>query len=70
MCKDDRRKPILNNYVNAGIYILEPTLLDLVPHDRFDMPQRLEKAIQSSYNVSAFPIHEYWLDVGYPMLLG
>ena len=64
--KTIEEKPILNNYVNAGIYILEPTLLDLVPHDRFfDMPQLLEKAIQSSYNVSAFPIHEYWLDVGH-----
>lgn len=59
-------KPVLNNYVNAGIYILDPVLLDLVPHDHFfDMPQLLEKAIKRHYNVCAFPIHEYWLDVGH-----
>ncbi len=64
--KTIEEKPILNNYINAGIYILEPRLLDLVPHSRFfDMPQLLEKAIQSNYNVSAFPIHEYWLDIGH-----
>ena len=64
--KTIEEKPVLNNYVNAGIYILEPKLLDLVPHGRFfDMPQLLEKAIQSHYNISAFPIHEYWLDIGH-----
>ena len=59
-------KPILHHYVNAGIYILDPTLLDFVPHDRFfDMPELLEEAIKHQHNVSVFPIHEYWLDVGH-----
>jgi dTDP-glucose pyrophosphorylase len=63
-------KPVLSHYVNAGIYLLDPALLDLVPRDRFfDMPQLLEKAIQHQHRVSAFPIHEYWLDVGHPETL-
>lgn len=63
--KTIEEKPSLNYYVNAGIYILDPILLDLVPHDHFfDMPQLLEKAIKHQHNVSAFPINEYWLDVG------
>lgn len=63
-------KPVLSHYVNAGIYLLNPALLELVPHDRFfDMPQLLEKAMQNQHRVSAFPIHEYWLDVGHPETL-
>ena len=63
-------KPLLTHYVNAGIYLLSPDLLDLVPKDEFfDMPQLLEKAAQQGHSVSAFPIHEYWLDIGHPATL-
>ena len=59
-------KPVLNHYVNAGVYILNPALLNLVPHNLFfDMPQLLRKAIKKQHKVSAFPIHEYWLDIGH-----
>jgi dTDP-glucose pyrophosphorylase len=63
-------KPVLSHYVNAGIYLLDPALLDLVPQDCFfDMPTLLEKAMKHQHRVSAFPIHEYWLDVGHPETL-
>lgn len=63
-------KPILSHYVNAGIYLLDPALLELVPSDRFfDMPQLLEKAVAQKHHVSAFPIHEDWLDIGHPETL-
>jgi dTDP-glucose pyrophosphorylase/predicted transcriptional regulator len=63
-------KPVLSNYVNAGIYLLEPGLLELVPSGQFfDMPQFIEKAMEQQHRVSAFPIHEYWLDVGLPETL-
>ena len=63
-------KPVLSHYVNAGIYLLEPVLLDLVPQDCFfDMPTLLEKAMEHQHRVRAFPIHEYWLDVGHPETL-
>jgi len=63
-------KPVLSHYVNAGIYLLDPTLLTLVPKNQFfDMPQLLEQAVQQQQRVSAFPIHEYWLDVGHPETL-
>jgi len=59
---------VINHYVNAGIYLVDQVLLDLVPHDQFfDMPDLLKKAIDLQYQVSAFPVHEYWLDVGYPI---
>jgi dTDP-glucose pyrophosphorylase/CBS domain-containing protein len=63
-------KPVLSHYVNAGIYLLNPSLLDFVPENCFfDMPQLLEKILLEKLRVSAFPIHEYWLDVGLPETL-
>jgi len=58
-------KPTVNHLVNAGIYILNPKLLDLVPLGRYyDMPQLLQDAITHHYHIAAFPVHEYWLDLG------
>jgi NDP-sugar pyrophosphorylase family protein len=63
-------KPALTHYINAGIYLLNPEVLDLVPKDAFlDMPQLLETAADQGKSVSAFPIHEYWLDIGHPETL-
>ena len=63
-------KPVLTHYVNAGIYLLNHDVLDLVPKDAFfDMPQLLETVAQQGKPVSAFPIHEYWLDIGHPETL-
>ena len=60
-------KPSIEHYVNAGIYFIDSSLLGLVPNDQsFDMPQLIEKIIQSNTSVLAFPIHEYWLDIGHP----
>ena len=58
-------KPSFRNYVNAGIYLIEPKLLDYIEKgNRIDMPELLTLAIENKMNVSACPIHEYWLDVG------
>ena len=63
-------KPVLTHYVNAGIYLLNPEVLDLVAEEVFiDMPQVLEHVAQQGKSVNAFPIHEYWLDIGHPKTL-
>ena len=63
-------KPLMTHYVNAGIYLLNPDVLGLVPKDTFfDMPQLLTAATNQGKTVSAFPIHEYWLDIGLPEML-
>ena len=63
-------KPNLTKYVSAGIYVVSPALLQHIPHDTFfDMPQLINSAISKELQVSAFPIHEYWLDVGHPEAL-
>ena len=58
-------KPVQKFFVSAGIYMLSPEILDLIPQDEFyDMPTLFEKAIAQNKNVISFPIHEYWIDIG------
>lgn len=58
-------KPKITEFVAAGVYCLEPALLSLVRRGgRLDMPELLHRAIELGQRVGAFPIHEYWVDVG------
>ncbi len=58
-------KPIHKFFVNAGIYMLSPDVLSLVPDGKFfDMPCLFEKIIAQDNKVASFPVHEYWLDIG------
>jgi len=58
-------KPIQKFFVNAGIYVLNPEVLKLIPKDSYyDMPTLFDELIQNKDIVSSFPIHEYWLDIG------
>jgi NDP-sugar pyrophosphorylase family protein len=56
-------KPIYDFFVNAGIYVVNPEALSMIPHDVFfDMPSPFQE-IPPTKRVD-FPIHEYWLDIG------
>ena len=58
-------KPIHNFFVNAGIYILDPNCINLIPRDEFyDMPSFFEKIILNNNKTVSFPLREYWLDIG------
>lgn len=58
-------KPDHEFLVNAGIYMLEPEVIDLIPKGEFfDMVQLMNAAKASSLEVGAFPILEYWKDIG------
>lgn len=60
-------KPLHRSLVNAGIYALNPEVLDLLmPGDYCDMPTLLDLIMSGGDWVTAFPIHESWLDVGRP----
>lgn len=59
-------KPVKKYFVNAGIYVLNPSVLDhLKPNQYINMPQLFEKVIASGGNTGAYPIHEYWIDIGH-----
>ena len=58
-------KPVHRFFVNAGIYVLNPSILDMVDGKScIDMPQLLEQKMRESGKISVFPVHEYWLDIG------
>lgn len=58
-------KPVQQFFINAGIYLLAPELVRRVGAGaRIDMPTLLEQEIRAGREVSMFPIHEYWLDIG------
>lgn len=58
-------KPVHKSFVNAGIYVLDPKVLECVPQDEFfDMPDLLKKLMELQSGISAFPLREYWLDIG------
>jgi dTDP-glucose pyrophosphorylase len=58
-------KPAHRFFVNAGIYVLEPRVLKKVPPEaRFDMPSLIEALIADGDRPAAFPIREYWIDIG------
>jgi len=63
-------KPSYRQLVNAGIYVVNPQLLPLLPpRQATDMPTLLQSAQQAGHRVAVCPIHEYWIDVGRPETL-
>jgi len=60
-----KEKPVHKFFVNAGIYLLEPECIDLVPNNEFyDMPTLFSKLIDAKEKTTSFPLREYWLDIG------
>lgn len=58
-------KPIKTFFVNAGIYVLDPSLIGRISSGEYlDMTQLLDAMIEAGEPVYSFPIHEYWLDIG------
>lgn len=60
-------KPSQSFMCNAGIYVLSPAALDLIPPaTACNMTDVITGAIAAGRTVSVFPIHEYWTDIGNP----
>ncbi|MCB1422186.1 MAG: NTP transferase domain-containing protein, partial [Nitratireductor sp.] len=62
-----QEKPDISHFVNTGIYVLDPNIIRLLKYGECcDMPQLVERAMVAGEKVAAFPVHEYWLDIGKP----
>lgn len=60
-----REKPLLSFLVNAGIYLLAPSVYRYIPDgQRFDMTDLIQQLLDDGRPVVSFPIVEYWLDIG------
>ncbi|MCE4538176.1 nucleotidyltransferase family protein [Pelomonas sp. P7] len=60
-------KPVQQFVVSAGMYVLSPSVLELVPSDTFyDMPSLFDEAVRRGMRARCHHIDGYWLDIGRP----
>jgi dTDP-glucose pyrophosphorylase/predicted transcriptional regulator len=58
-------KPVQKFFINAGIYVLSPQALTQIPADTyFDMPNLFDRLNGSGALTIAFPLRDFWLDIG------
>lgn len=58
-------KPITHNYINAGIYAINPSVLKQLQRNMHcDMPNLFVHLQQRGQRIIGYPMHEPWLDVG------
>ncbi|MGJ8672986.1 nucleotidyltransferase family protein [Rubritalea sp.] len=58
-------KPVLDFLVNAGVYVVSEKAHGMIPKGvRYDMTDLIEEVIRSGGSVVAYPIAEYWIDIG------
>jgi len=58
-------KPIYRNFINGGVYVINPYILNKIPKNSyFDMNQLLDNMLSNNEQILIFPITEYWIDIG------
>jgi dTDP-glucose pyrophosphorylase len=58
-------KPIKHYFVNAGIYVINQEVIELIPRDTFfDMTSLFETLLDEKKDAGVYPIREYWIDIG------
>ena len=64
--KNMTEKPTVNYLLNTGMYVLEPSLLEMVEEDRvFHITELIAKAKEQNKRIGVFPISEKsWMDIG------
>ena len=60
-----REKPTHKYFINAGVYLLDPGVLDFIgQNEAVDMPTLIERTVAKGKSSVVFPLREYWIDVG------
>lgn len=60
-------KPVARTHINAGVYALDPSALDVLTENApCDMPTVFERLQATGRRTVAYPMHEPWMDVGRP----
>jgi dTDP-glucose pyrophosphorylase len=58
-------KPVTRTHINAGVYVLEPAVVQhLEPSQHCDMPALFSRLQDATERTIVYPMHEPWLDVG------
>ena len=63
-----RRDEVTTNMINAGIYILEPTVLNYIAPRSFSMFERdvFPPLLEKGEAIFAYASRDYWIDIGTP----
>lgn len=60
-------KPVHQFLVSAGLYVLSPSAIKLVPDDQFfDMPTLFDMIAEKGLHARSHQVDGYWLDIGHP----
>jgi len=58
-------KPDVVTYALAGIYVMKPGIMELIPADEyFGMDQLIREMLSRKMKIFKYEIEEYWLDIG------
>jgi dTDP-glucose pyrophosphorylase len=58
-------KPVIKSHINAGVYALDPSVLDhMQKGEHCDMPTLFSRLQEHGLRTVVYPMHEPWLDVG------
>ncbi len=63
-------KPSFRQLINAGIYVINPSIIEFIESNQYlDMPNLISTMNKKGKKIIVYPVHEYWLDVGKPETL-
>jgi NDP-sugar pyrophosphorylase family protein len=52
-------------YALAGIYVMKPEILDLIPNNKyFGVDSLIKKMLSKKLPISKYELKKYWLDIG------
>jgi dTDP-glucose pyrophosphorylase/CBS domain-containing protein len=58
-------KPLVRHFINAGIYLLSPSVCKMIPGGQvYHITDLINHLLAEGHTVVNFPIREYWLDIG------
>lgn len=68
--KDDlvigiEEKPDIITYALAGIYVMKPSIFNIIPYNEFyGMDMLIKQMLSEQLPISKYELKEYWLDIG------
>lgn len=57
-------KPTMHFDVSMGVYVYDPSVLELIPDGRFDFPDVVQKMIDGDRAVASYAAPGVWFDIG------
>jgi NDP-sugar pyrophosphorylase family protein len=59
-----REKPIVENYVNTGVYVFEPEIFDFIRPNEDFANHVFPRLLEAKQRIGGYVFTDYWLDIG------